>query len=256
MASRGKMASASHWASMGGQGGLRELACRGGKGALVFAEFKVHGGVSSFLGWWTGGGQVDQSPGSGGASPWCQCSPCWVAWRASVCCVRQSCKRWGQSALPSSLAWRALQVLVRWRLQARRSLRRAGRSWADRARYHIAIQDVLRAVGLLKALHGAGIAGWRCRWHRAHRPRRLGPHGGAVEQPRPPAGRRRPGRGRRSSCLQSSQSFGSKLASSPICTSAASYALRRPYFRLMVVFTPWLVVESSNQRAVTVLVWV
>ena len=29
-----------------------------------------------------------------------------------------------------------------------------------------------------------------------------------------------------------------------------------PYFRLMVVFTPWLVVESSNQRAVIVLVCV
>jgi hypothetical protein len=28
------------------------------------------------------------------------------------------------------------------------------------------------------------------------------------------------------------------------------------YFRLMVVFTPWLVVLSSNQRAVMVLVWV
>jgi len=28
------------------------------------------------------------------------------------------------------------------------------------------------------------------------------------------------------------------------------------YFKLIVVFTPWLVVLSSNQRAVTVLVWV
>ncbi len=28
------------------------------------------------------------------------------------------------------------------------------------------------------------------------------------------------------------------------------------YFRLMVVLTPWLVVLSSNQRAVIVLVWV
>ena len=28
------------------------------------------------------------------------------------------------------------------------------------------------------------------------------------------------------------------------------------YFKLMVVFTPWLVVLSSNQRAVTVLVCV
>ena len=40
----------------------------------------------------------------------------------------------------------------------------------------------------------------------------------------------------------------------PICTLQ-----RLPlcdYFRLMVVFTPWLVVLSSNQRAVIVLVWV
>jgi hypothetical protein len=29
-----------------------------------------------------------------------------------------------------------------------------------------------------------------------------------------------------------------------------------PYFKLMVVFTPWPAVLSSNQRAVTVLVWV
>ena len=28
------------------------------------------------------------------------------------------------------------------------------------------------------------------------------------------------------------------------------------YFKLMVVFTPWPAVLSSNQRAVTVLVWV
>ena len=63
------------------------------------------------------------------------------------------------------------------------------------------------------------------------------------------------GRGRQShACII--PEFGIQTASSPICTSAACYALRRPYFRLMVVFTPWLVVESSNQRAVTVLVWV
>ena len=29
-----------------------------------------------------------------------------------------------------------------------------------------------------------------------------------------------------------------------------------PHFKLIVVFTPWLLVLSSNHRAVTVLVWV
>lgn len=32
--------------------------------------------------------------------------------------------------------------------------------------------------------------------------------------------------------------------------------LRGSYFKLIVVFTPWPAVLSSNQRAVTVLVWV
>lgn len=50
--------------------------------------------------------------------------------------------------------------------------------------------------------------------------------------------------------------FNAKLAAKARCICISSYALRRPYLRLMVVFTPWLVVESSNQRAVTVLVWV
>ncbi len=50
--------------------------------------------------------------------------------------------------------------------------------------------------------------------------------------------------------------FNAKLAANARCICAGSYAVRRLYFRLMVVFTPWLVVESSNQRAVTVLVWV
>ena len=50
--------------------------------------------------------------------------------------------------------------------------------------------------------------------------------------------------------------FHAKLAANARCICAGSYALRRLYFRLMVVLTPWLVVESSNQRAVTVLVCV
>ena len=83
----------------------------------------------------------------------------------------------------------------------------------------------------------------------------LGPHGGAVDQPgHQQAGGDQEGGRQSHACII--PEFGVQTASSPICTSAASYALRRPYFRLMVVFTPWLVVESSNQRAVTVLVWV
>jgi hypothetical protein len=108
--------------------------------------------------------------------------------------------------------------------------------------HHIAIQNLSGGVRLLVALHGAGVG----LIHRA---------AGAAGS----AGLRLcMGGSQQGACSgQGAQAGG---MGSQASGHAVDFTMRVPrgaaYFRLMVVFTPWLVVLSSNQRAVTVLVWV
>jgi hypothetical protein len=256
----------------GGQFGLGKGTGGIGKGALVFGEFKVHGGCLRFVVVLGRGQRIKVRgpsvalPGAahcGGLSPWCsQCSSgmaCFGGRRQAAVVAR------GQSARSSSAAWRALQSRVRCRLQAVWSWRRAGRSWAEGA-HHVGVKDVLGRVHFLKVLDGAGVQAGNGGGLRVAGRTGLARAVPGTAQKRS-AGwrhtgwRRTAAAGRAGKCRQRHvciipDSRPAGLACPAHGLQLLSFLLLPAYFRLMVVFTPWLVVLSSNQRAVTVLVWV